>query len=243
MKFLFLLNSASDYFFNSIEYFCKHEKNHAMVLLCKDNLYNFKYKNYSFSKNIFIINKTNFFVLMNKINNFECDIIFTCNYHLKMYRKIFKNFNGPVILGTDNMYRNTLKQFISRFVSRFYLLPYFDFIMLPLKKGRHLLWAKKMGFSKNQILDNFYSADHKFYKNNKKTVRKSFIFLGRFENEKGINILLEAYKLYRKNCYVKKHFNLNIYGCGSLKDYIKKEIDKIRGISLKSFIENHEKKK
>jgi len=243
MKFLFLLNSASDYFFNSIEYLCKQGKNQAMVLMSTRAPYNFDYTKYSFSKNIFLLNKINYFVLMKKINNFECDIIYTVNYHLRIYRKIFKNFNGPVILGTDNMYRNTLKQFISRFISRFYLLPFIDAIMLPVKKGRHLLWAQKMGFSKKQITDNFFSASHKFYKNNKKTVRKSFIFLGRFENEKGIDILLEAYKLYKKNCSVKTHYSLNIYGCGSLNDYIKKKINKIQGISLKSFIESDEKKK
>lgn len=138
----------------------------------------------------------------------------TCNY---LRRK-----NIPVVSGLDNQWQGTLKQRFGILLMRLYLKRYFSHVWVA---GPYQFeFAKRLGFKKDNIIFNLYSADiEKFNTNSLDTHQESlkFLFVGRLEEVKGVRDLLKAWSDFP----YKENSSLTIIGDGSLQDLVRQEND------------------
>jgi glycosyltransferase involved in cell wall biosynthesis len=110
----------------------------------------------------------------------------------------------PTVLVLDNPWRNTLKQNIAAIFGPFWLKRYFTHCWAA--GGPQITYAKKLGFSSDQIKDGWYSCDydyfHRQYLNTRDEKRKSFpkkiIFVGRYAKLKGVRELWQAFVLFQQ---------------------------------------------
>ena len=137
-------------------------------------------------------------VLVKKINP---DLIYCSGWIDKDYISLCKSFDRkiPVILGLDNQWKGTIKQYLASIVSSFTLQKYFSYCWVPGELQKE--YALKLGFKKDKILTGFYSADFDFFnklylqnlESKKKNFPKRFIYVGRYYSFKGITDLWNAF--------------------------------------------------
>ncbi|MBC7488501.1 MAG: glycosyltransferase family 4 protein [Cytophagaceae bacterium] len=103
-----------------------------------------------------------------------------------------------VVSGFDNQWKPSLKNYAVMILSRWLYKKYFDFIWIP---GTYQYeFAKRLGYSNQQIIWNLLSADTDLFRfeDLPKEVNKQFVFTGRFAPVKGIELLIEAFLKSKK---------------------------------------------
>lgn len=154
------------------------------------------------------------------LEQFQPDLILCSNWHNQGYRKTLRHFKGRSIriFTSDRPWLGTPRQWLGVFISRFYLHPVCEAIFVA--GERQTVFAKKMGFSQRKILQGLLSCDHEkfasiyFERKKQQLDRRSFLFVGRFVSEKGLKILVDAYKRYRQQAA--DPWPLKCYGAGPL---------------------------
>lgn len=140
-----------------------------------------------------------------------------------------------IVVSSDTQWRSSIKQKIGSIFFKFYLKNKFDYIWVA---GPYQYeYAKRLGFKNDKILFNCLSADTKlFSKYTKEKIKEEFphkfVFLGRFEEIKGIKTLLKAWS----NVNDKKDWTLTFIGNGTLKDKLGCEPN----IIVKDFLQPNE---
>jgi glycosyltransferase involved in cell wall biosynthesis len=149
--------------------------------------------------------------------------------------KILKKAGFIIVTGFDAQWRATIKQRLAK-TFKFYLKQYFSYAWVS---GVYQYeYARNLGFSKSEIIFNLYSADlgifNDYYFNHKQSKAVSyphrFVFVGRFEKVKSIDLLLECWKEMGEN---KKDWELHLVGQGSLKN----TIGDYHGVIIHDFIQ------
>lgn len=165
--------------------------------------------------------------LAKKINP---DIIYVSGWMDKGYLYVTQKMrkqNIPVVTGFDDIWTGSLRQKIGAFIFPFYYRRYFSHAWVS---GPYQFeFAKKMGFSNNEIIYDMLSADtNKFIAKSSSEVNSSetnsFLYVGNFRKVKGVDVLAEAFKIY-SNKYGGT-WNLICIGNGEL-EYLLKENPKI----------------
>lgn len=114
----------------------------------------------------------------------------------KDYLKVVKRYHGKMktTLGFDNQWHGTMKQRLATIYGHLFLKPHFDYAFVPGQK--QAAFAQKLGFKKQQILTGIYSADiatfNAFY-NPTKQRNKTFLYVGRYVQQKNIELLWQAF--------------------------------------------------
>jgi glycosyltransferase involved in cell wall biosynthesis len=173
--------------------------------------------------------------LISRLERFKPDVILASNWHNSGYRKVFKCFEGRAIriFSMDNQWLGSPKQWLGIFISRFYLHPICDAVFVA--GERQAVFAHKLGFSQGRILRGVYSCDHDkfakihFERNKSLSDPQSFIFVGRFSPEKGVDVLVDAYCRYRETA--SDPWPLKCYGNGPLQNLMQG----VEGIKCKGF--------
>jgi glycosyltransferase involved in cell wall biosynthesis len=173
--------------------------------------------------------------LISRLERFIPDVILVFGWHYSGYRNALKCFEGRAIriLSMDNQWLGRPKQLLGIFTSRFYLHPICDAVFVP--GERQAVFALKLGFSQGIILRGVYSCDHEkfskihFERKKSKSEPRSFAFVGRFAPEKGVVVLVEAYRRYRETA--SDPWPLKCYGSGPLQHLIMG----VEGIECKGF--------
>ena len=152
--------------------------------------------------------------LFNRLDDFSPDIIVLPGWHVPTYTKIAFLFHRRAVrvMVTDTQWRATLKQLWGWIVFRIARWRFFDWALVP--GERQFALVKKLGFPINKISMGSIPANMKVFrmeKNEYKNTRK-FIFVGRLVNEKGLNLLLDAYIRYRDK--VEDPWSIEIVGEG-----------------------------
>ena len=139
------------------------------------------------------------------IKTIEPDLIFAVGWMDKGYMRPLFNARRKgidVVCGFDEVWNNTLRQKVGSLVFRIFGNLFFNFAMVSFT--RQFEFARKLGFKTNNIIMNSLSADVDLFElpeealsSKRANYPKSFIFAGRFSPEKGIQDLLEAYKIYK----------------------------------------------
>lgn len=151
---------------------------------------------------------------------FKPDIVYVAGWVDKDYLKLAKVLrkNGAIVIGgLDNPWRGTLKQRLSTTMSSWVVKPYFDYLWVA--GHRQYQFARRLGYPLDRILTGIYVADLDQFDNNKKQIfNKELLYVGRFEKEKGVQVLVEAFTSVTAE--ERNGWTLRMIGNGSLKSKI-----------------------
>lgn len=170
--------------------------------------------------------------LINKYNH--CNLFIHTGWNnreiLKFSKYIKKKNKAKIYVAVDNNLRFSFRQIIGFFYYRLYFSRLFDGALVTGKKSRDLMIF--FGLKPNKIHIGLYGAyENIFFKKNNISNRKNeFLFVGQFSERKSINLLLEAFQVYRLKG---GSWNLRIIGSGTdLKKIKNKE-----GIIIENFMQ------
>ena len=143
----------------------------------------------------------------------------------------------PVITGIDNQWRGDIRQRMACCFSSIFIHRYFDYVQVPSRLQYE--YARRLGFHRQNILMNMYSADTDLFAAGYQASRETknvnyphrFIFVGRLHPNKGLDILLQAWE---KLCATINHdWDLMVIGNGPLE----KSMKRCARVSLKGFLQ------
>jgi len=123
------------------------------------------------------------------------------NQNLRKAKKINKSL--IVTSSIDNIKAigilHKSRQFLGGFIYRNYLQRIFDYAFVPGSSSFELV--KSLGHPSSKIFQGYYGASTSIYYSTKKIIDrpKSFLFVGQIIPRKGVDILLDAFELYKKN--------------------------------------------
>jgi glycosyltransferase involved in cell wall biosynthesis len=150
------------------------------------------------------------------------------------YRAVMRSRKPEVlrILGMDNQWWATPKQWLGRATSRWYLRPLYDCVMVP--SDRTEWFALRLGFAPENVLRGLYVADVDQFADEPRSGadlagRQSFLFAGRLTEKKGVHVLAAAYERYRAE--VRDPWRLRLAGTGPLASLL----ERIPGVELLGF--------
>lgn len=145
----------------------------------------------------------------------------------------------PVISGCDTQWRGDIRQWVAVTLSKWLIRKYFDFLMVA--GSYQYEYGRLLGFRRDQILKPLYVADHELYSVNfEKTFQrkqqiypKNILFVGRFEQVKGIDLLIRAFlKVTERNGW-----SLTLIGNGSMRAELMRVYGSNAEISFKEFMQ------
>jgi len=142
--------------------------------------------------------------LCDRVRAFVPEIMILPPWHVPPYRKIGREFSGKCwrVMIMDHQWLGTFRQRFGTLISRYYVLPIADAVWLP--GERQATFARKLGFSQSNILRGSFSCDQAAFEaphlariSKGRPIPRSFLYVGRFSPEKGIDTLAGAYQQYR----------------------------------------------
>jgi glycosyltransferase involved in cell wall biosynthesis len=142
----------------------------------------------------------------------------------------------PVVTGLDNQWRGDLRQIVGCLLSPWLVRKYFSHVQVA---GRwQFEYARRLGFAKEQILPHVYSADTELFSRHWKAARDKkaanyphcFLFVGRLHPAKGLDILIEAWRMLGSQ--MEHDWKLVLVGNGPLEE----ELTGDPGMVLKGFL-------
>jgi glycosyltransferase involved in cell wall biosynthesis len=136
------------------------------------------------------------------VEKFEPDAVFMVGWADRGYLQVaraLKKMEVPVIAGSDAQWEGSLKQYAGCVISPWYLHSAIDVLWAAGERQRQL--ANRLGFKGEQCWSGYYTCDWDrfapaFGASNRPSA-SSFLFVGRYVPVKGLDILVEAYALYR----------------------------------------------
>lgn len=165
------------------------------------------------------------------VKSYSPNFLITSGWMIKDYnwiaKKAKRDLKIPVIAGSDTQWKGTFRQKVNALISPFYVREIFSHIWVS---GIYQFeYARKLGFKKENILLDILSAnvdlfDSVLLKTREKKYPKRILYIGRFIEVKGIDLLLKAWGSIED----KKGWELVLIGEGKLKEfYQKKKIEKV----------------
>ena len=158
------------------------------------------------------------------VTNFEPDLVFISGWNNKRYRRIARMMRQrgvAVVMGLDNQWKGSLKQWIAVFLGKFGAFRIF--YSHAWVAGRlQYDYARRLGFSSTSIISNLYSADTALFTSQEHKAERQpypheFLFVGRFADVKGIDVLIKAWRLIGAE---KKNWRVKLIGANaSAADY------------------------
>jgi len=151
--------------------------------------------------------------------------------------KLLRNKGLPVVIGLDSHWRGSLSQWVTLILGRFgYFSRFYSHAWVA---GLYQFeYARRLGFKKSEIIYDLYSADLRLFskayndsiENKQKNYPHRFLFVGRLEPIKGLDMLLQAWEqLGKERC----DWELHLIGNGSLKVQLEAAV----GVVVKDFMQ------
>jgi glycosyltransferase involved in cell wall biosynthesis len=183
------------------------------------------------------LNKHDLFELLIKENP---KILYISGWVDKEYlwaaKKIKQKKTGiQVVTGIDDQWFGTLRQHLGVYYYKLFYSKIFDFFWVAGKPQYH--YAQRFGLKNERIISNLLTADTDIF-SGKCKVTKRFVFIGRFVDVKGLDILIQAYNQLPEA--VKTSWPLVLIGNGPLK--VEVETYKNPHISILPFMQPDELK-
>lgn len=164
--------------------------------------------------------------ILEHIINMKPDVVVVAGWMIPEYvwvaKKLKSKLNVPIVSYSDTQWYGTVRQRINAFISPYHVQKAFTHIWVA---GIYQFeYARRLGFNKENIIFNSLSADTELFKMvdielKEQKYPKNFIYIGRFSEEKGLDILVNAWKKIKN----KKGWTLTLIGDGHLKETFKKE--------------------
>jgi glycosyltransferase involved in cell wall biosynthesis len=182
------------------------------------------------------VGRPEFASVMGLLDTFQPDVILA-GWHIPAYQRACARFRGHAVrVGcADNQWRGNMKQQLGRLTAPIYLHRFYDAMFVP--GERQAVWARKMGYAEDRIWKGHVPCDMDAFAKFPASLSrpdKTFVYAGRLSKEKGIDILCQAYELYRRDC--RDPWPLVIAGDGPLRP----EVQAMRGVDWKGFVQPSE---
>ncbi len=133
------------------------------------------------------------------------DLIYVVGWMDMDYLRITRKWRArgvPVVVGFDDVWCGNVRQQVGSLVMRSIGRLFFSHAFVSF--ARQYEFAKRFGFKDGNIISNLLSCDtNLFHESYAKLPTKgrhyphTFVYIGRFSQEKGIDLLAQAFKLYR----------------------------------------------
>jgi len=158
--------------------------------------------------------------LLKKIIEIKADLIVVAGWAISDYmwvaKQIRKKTNVPIIAMSDTQWLGTFRQKINCSISPFHVGKAFTHIWVA--GIRQYDYARRLGFSNNQIIFNCLSADTELFSkvildNKHIDYPRNFLYIGRFTEVKGLKNLMQAWSSIED----KKGWTFTLIGSGEMK--------------------------
>lgn len=142
--------------------------------------------------------------LLRRLEAFQPDVLFVASWSTPAYNAACKRFAGRAVrvCGVDNQWYGTPKQRLGALTAPIFVRRLFDCMMVAGERQR--VFAEKMGFDRDHILQGLYCPDYAAFSAVRlgadKARPKGFLFAARLVPDKGLDLLVEAYRRYRALC-------------------------------------------
>tara|TARA_A200000113_G_scaffold225927_1_gene248786 strand:+ start:3536 stop:4591 length:1056 start_codon:yes stop_codon:yes gene_type:complete len=167
----------------------------------------------------------NYSSIMELINRVEPELIVVSGWQDRVYLRVCKSLidlEYKVICCFDDQWEGKSKQIIASFFAKIGLVRHF-YTHAWVTGNRQYEYARHFGFPKNRIIFDLYSADltlfDKIFQNSKKEKKAkyphNFLFVGRIEKIKGLELLREVWQGLSQE---RRGWTCTIVGNGSLKN-------------------------
>jgi len=172
----------------------------------------------------------------NWCNDLHPDLVYMSECFEKWYWKFGFSLKEriPFICGSDAQWTGSLHNYIKKFCFRFTYKKVFTHI------NSAGLWqvdyARRIGFKRDQILTPSLCADTSLFKTvdiekKRSAFPRQFLFLGRINKVKGIDVILNAWNLLTD----KNGWTLKLVGSGPMEDEVRRRIEDKADVELLPF--------
>lgn len=141
--------------------------------------------------------------MLDTIERFRPDAVFMSGWMDKGYLKVakaLKQRNVPVVAGSDTQWVGSLRQQVGRIISPWYLSSAIDVLWVAGERQRQL--AENLGFTGPRCWSGVYACEWDrfadIYRNAPTERTRAFLYVGRYVSVKGLDVLLDAYRMYRR---------------------------------------------
>ena len=119
--------------------------------------------------------------------------------YLRIARR-FKRQGVPVVAGSDTQWRGTLRQRVGQLLAPWYLRPGIDVLWVAGERQRQL--AKRLGYVGERCWSGLYACDWDRFAcsdvgGHAASSAPAFLYVGRYAEQKGLDVLVAAYRQYR----------------------------------------------
>lgn len=174
--------------------------------------------------------------LRRDLDAFRPDCVLIGGWQTDAFRQAAVGLRGHAVrvLCMDNQWRATPRQRVGCAISRWYVRPYFDAVLVP--GTRQADFARRLGFSPDRIGFGLLAPDHSALdaaaRDHPYERRpEAFGYVGRLASEKGISDLADAYGAYRSSAHAP--WPLVIAGMGPEMSLVAD----IAGVRLQGFVQ------
>lgn len=173
--------------------------------------------------------------LLDRVRKFNPDLLMVASWNRAAYRRVCHAMRGRAIrvCCMDNQWRSTPKQWLGVLTAPIFMRRLFDVAFVA--GERQAQFARKLGFGEEQIWRGFLSCDHdRFYDAAQKKPKdrsEAFLYVGHLGKGKGVDVLLDAYEKYRKQC--SRPWELWVAGAGEMR----KRIEAANGVMYRGFVQ------
>jgi glycosyltransferase involved in cell wall biosynthesis len=135
--------------------------------------------------------------ILGLIQSFDPDLVVVCGWmDLRYVYALIKlkalGFKFQIVTGFDDQWHGRIRQFIGSFVYKLTLKYFFDYAWISGR--RQYMFARKLGYTDNKIINNLYCGQFSYYKRMNSIGKKRLIYVGRLIKSKGIHLLVSAHK-------------------------------------------------
>lgn len=201
MKVLILYEELATYFLTALNHLAGEYKAEVLVFTKRINpVAPFEFKNYHASIRIEDRENLSAEALTKRIKEFNPDFTYLSGWIHKPYLQSIKACRlKNVVIGFDNQYNGSFRQWLGAVYFRIGLKPYIKAAFVPGKKQRR--FAELLGFASQNIAEGVYCCDlntfNGYYEatraEKQKILPHRFLFVGRYAPEKGIKELWQAF--------------------------------------------------
>ncbi len=137
------------------------------------------------------------------IEEFEPDALLVISWNFGGYRRVARRWRERTlrVLCMDNQWWGTAKQRGGVALSRWVVRPAYDVALVA--GERQADFARRLGFTSEQLIWGVYQGDYERFsavaaERGAALPPEAFLYVGRLVGEKGIDVLAEGYRRYRK---------------------------------------------
>lgn len=169
------------------------------------------------------------------------DLVYTSGWQDKGYRPTLQQLKlagVPIVMGLDSQWNNSLRQqFGAKLIKHVYKKRYFSYAWVP--GPLQYECAARLGFEHEEIISHLLTGNTHIFSEAASALEqekaeqypKQFLYVGRFTESKGIDILIEAFKQYRQT--IPTGWGLTCIGNGPLESLLRQQ----PSITIKPFAE------